>query len=81
MHCISSVEHLFVYIKSRESELRKIFRKIVQQNKYFKIIFTEHTALGKRLLYQLKNNYLRIVSVGSLLKGFLINKDTTSYFY
>ena len=29
LHFISSVEHLFVYIKSRESELKKIFRKII----------------------------------------------------
>ena len=33
LHCISGVEHLLVYIKSRESELKKIFRKIVYQNK------------------------------------------------
>ena len=29
LHCISSVEHLFVYIKSGENELKKVFRKIV----------------------------------------------------
>ena len=29
LHCVSSVEHLLVFIKPQESELKKIFRKIV----------------------------------------------------
>ena len=43
MHCISSVEHLFVYIKSRESKQISL-----------RLVFTEHAVLGKRLSYQLK---------------------------
>ena len=66
---------------SERVNLRRYFKKLYNKTNILRLFATEHTALGKRLLHQLKNNYSQIVSVGSLFKGFLTNNNTTSYFY